>query len=236
MYLHHNISMTKLPNLCRIRTFVFAGHDTISTTISMIYYFLSFNPTVRAKACSELDEVFGKSIDESAKRIRDDPHLLNRMPYCTGVIKETLRLFPPANTVRVGSPDVFITDPETGEKFPTYDWVVWPDSYVLGRHEKYFPEPQRFIPERWTENPPFPVPPAGAFRPFERGPRNCIGMEFGMLELKVVMALCLREFEFVPGYTEDADSVEGEKCYQMLFGSAKPKSSVPGTVKKVANL
>lgn len=87
------------------------------------------------------------------------------------------------------------------------------------------------MPERWIpEESPYPAPPPGAFRAFERGPRNCIGSEFGTLEIKVVMALTLRDFVFVPGYDEDALKVDGEPCYQMLFGSAKPKSSVPGTL------
>jgi cytochrome P450 len=197
----------------------------------MIFYFLSFNPAVRRKACAELDAVFGPSLAGTAKAIRDDPYILNRLPYNHAIMKEALRLFPPANTVRVGSPDVFITDPKTGERFPTHDWVVWPDSYVIGRHETYFPSPEKFMPERWIpEESPYPAPPPGAFRAFERGPRNCIGSEFGTLEIKVVMALTLRDFVFVPGYDEDALKVDGEPCYQMLFGSAKPKSSVPGTL------
>jgi len=54
-----------------------------------------------------------------------------------------------------------------------------------------------------------------------------------MLEIKVVMALTLRDFEFEPVYEEGAPEVDGEKCYQMLFGSAKPKSGVPGRVRRV---
>jgi cytochrome P450 len=217
----------------QIRTFVFAGHDTISTTVSMIFYFLSKNPTIRQKAIEELDSVFGSSIETTAQKIRDDPHVLNKIPFCTGIMKESLRLFPPANTVRVGNPTVFITDPKTGIKYPTEplkNTVVWPDSYVLGRDARYFPEPLKFIPERYTSDSPYPPIPAGAWRAFERGPRNCIGSEFGSLEIKAIMALTLRDFHFVPVYPEGALSVDGEKCYQMLFGSAKPKGSVPGRV------
>jgi cytochrome P450 len=202
----------------------------------MIFYFLASNPVVRGKACAELDEVFGPSLSGTAQKIREDPYILNRLTYNMAVMKEALRLFPPANTVRVGSPSVSITDPATGERYPTYDWVVWPDSYVIGRHEKYFPSPLEFMPERWIpEVSPFPMPPPGAFRAFERGPRNCIGGEFGTLEIKVVMALTLRDYVFVPGYDEDALRVDGEPCYQMLFGSAKPKMSVPGTVVKASS-
>jgi len=172
----------------------------------MIFYFLSQNPSVRQKAVTELDEVFGKDLQATATKIKDDPYILNKLHYNHAVMKEVLRLFPPANTVRVGSPSVQITDTNTGKEYPTHNWVVWPDSYVLGRDERYFPEPESFIPERYLPDSPFPAIPAGAWRPFERGPRNCIGSEFGTLEIKVVMALTLRDFDFEPAYEKDVSS------------------------------
>lgn len=193
----------------------------------MIFYFLSKNPSVKAKACAELDEVFGHGMPEAAASIREDPHVLNRLPYNNAVIKETLRLFPPANTVR-GGDGYYITDPKSGARYPTYDWIVWPDAFVIARNEKYYPQPDKFVPERFLPQSPFQPIPLGAWRPFERGPRNCIGAEFGVLEVRVVMALTLRDFDFVPAYEKDAPQVDGEVCYQMLFGSAKPKSGVPG--------
>jgi len=197
----------------------------------MLFYFLNSHPAARASLTSELDQVFGPDSQSAATRIRASPRLLNNLLYTTAAIKETLRLFPPANTVRVGNPSVSVID-SNGIAYPTEPLpgtVVWPDSWVIGRDEKMFPEPRRFIPERWIAGlSKWPVPPPAAFRAFERGPRNCIGMEFGMLEVKVVAAMCVRDFEFVPGYAEDAPAVNGEKCYQMLFGSAKPKSGVPG--------
>jgi len=172
----------------------------------MIFYFLSKNPSVREKAVTELNEVFGPDFLTTAAMIRDDPYVLNKLPYNHAVMKEVLRLFPPANTVRVGSPSVQIIDPNTGKDYPTNNWVVWPDSYVLGRDERYFPEPESFIPERYMPDSPFPPIPAGAWRAFERGPRNCIGSEFGVLEIKVVMALTLRDFDFEPAYEKNVSS------------------------------
>lgn len=198
----------------------------------MLFYFLSRNPSVRRKAAAELDFLFGTNLTNSAQKIRDDPYIMNKMPYCYAIIKETLRLFPPANTVRIGSPEVDIIDPKDGQSYPTYDWVVWPDSYVLGRDERYFPRPLEFIPERYLPNSPFPPIPPGAWRAFERGPRNCIGSEFGMLEIKVVVALTLRDFDFEPAYAKDAPTIDGEPIYQMLFGSAKPKGNVRGRMKR----
>ena len=182
----------------------------------MLFYFLSSNPTVRATLTNELNRTLGLTTASAAAAIRKDPYILNSLPYTTATIKETLRLFPPANTVRIGSPNVPLVDPTTGASYPTTNCVVWPDSWVIGRDERYFPEPLRFAPERWIADvSPWPLPPAGAFRAFERGPRNCIGSEYGMLEVKVVVAICVREFEFVPGYGKDDARVDGEPCYQV---------------------
>jgi len=200
----------------------------------MIFYFLSHNPVIREKACTELTSILGPGKGVAVERIQTSPHVLSKMIYNHAVIKEALRLFPPANTVRIGSPSVNITD-SSGRQWPTHDWMVWPDSYVLGRDERYFPRADQFIPERYLPDSPFPPVPTGAWRAFERGPRDCIGSEFGMLEIKVVMALTLRDFKFKPAYEEGAPKVDGEKCYQMLFGSAKPKSGVPGRIQRVGN-
>jgi cytochrome P450 len=184
----------------------------------MLFYFLSSNPSVRATLTAELDSVLGPSSREAAAAIRKDPYILNALPYTTATIKETLRLFPPANTMRIGSPDVPIIDPSSGASYPTTGCVVWPDSWVIGRDARYFPEPLQFMPERWmADKSQFPLPPAGAFRAFERGPRNCIGSEFGMLEVKVVVAVTVREFEFVSGYGVNDAKVDGEPCYQVCL-------------------
>ena len=198
----------------------------------MTFYYLHFNKSARAKACAELDAIYGPDRHMTAKMIREDPYSLNRMVYIHAVVKEVLRLFPPANTVRIGEPD-FLIRTSDGETYPTEDCVVWVDPLVMGRDPRYFPSPEDFIPERFLPESPYPEIPTGAWRPFERGPRNCIGSEFGTLELKVVMALTLRDFDFEPAYAPEAPTVDGEKCYQMLFGSAKPKSGVPGRVVRI---
>ncbi|KAF2402988.1 cytochrome P450 [Trichodelitschia bisporula] len=220
----------------QIKTFVFAGHDTISTTISMLFYYLSTAPHAVSTLRAELSTTFPPTTAETAARIRADPYILNSLPYATACIKETLRLFPPANTVRIGSPSVHITDPGTGATYPTLPrpgTVVWPDAYVLGRDDAYFPRATEFLPERWLPESPVAQAPVGAWRPFERGPRNCIGSEFGVMEVKVVVALCAREFEFEAVWPEGVADVDGERCYQMLFGSAKPKGGVPGRMKRM---
>lgn len=196
----------------------------------MIFYYLSSNLLASKALLQELDKTFGTL--PPGDRIRQEPHIINDLPYTTAIIKETLRLFPPGNTVRVGSPELSITaDGLTCPTLPVPNTLIWPCSWTIGRNEKYFPDPNSFRPERWiVELSPWPLPPAGAYRAFERGPRNCIGSEFSMLEMKVAVVMAVPLFDFEPVFADDAPSIDGEKCYQIIMGSSKPKGGVPGYI------
>lgn len=235
----------RLSAIAQIKTFIFAGHDTTSSTIAWVFYLLHEYPDVHAKVVEELDHVLGPKSAESsvspADKIRTDPYLVNRLPYTAAVIKETLRLFPPASSIRSGLPSVSITDPDVPESsYPTDGFAVWSATYALHRNETYFPQPSSFVPERHLEglpNPPFPQakPHKDAWRPFEKGPRNCIGQELALIEVRIVVALTAREFDFEAVYppTDGQNwTVEGHKCYPVLKGTAKPRLGLPGRVRK----
>jgi len=84
--------------------------------------------------------------------------------------------------------------------------------------------------------------PPAAFRPFEHGPRNCIGQDLALLEIKIVLVLTIRAFDVWAVYEEfyakegrkgdgkEIDEVEGEKAYQILWATAKPKAGLPARV------
>lgn len=117
------------------------------------------------------------------------------MTYCFAVIKETLRLWPPAGTARLTAPGtgIEITSP-TGVKYPLEGVHVYNCAIMIQRDpEVYGHSAHDFVPERWLNG---ETVPAGAWRPFERGPRNCIGQELAVLEAKVVLALVARKFDF----------------------------------------
>lgn len=101
----------------QIKIFMFAGHDTTSSTICYIAYTLSKHPDAMRKVRAEYDEVFGKDVQQTAQTIRDDPYLLNRLPYSVAIIKEVLRLYPPASSVRMGQPGFFLY--HDGKQYPT---------------------------------------------------------------------------------------------------------------------
>ncbi|KAL8957203.1 MAG: hypothetical protein Q9193_005466 [Seirophora villosa] len=222
----------------QFKTFLFAGHDTTSSTACYIVHLLNQHPQALEKVCQEHDEVFGSDTVKAAQAISDDPFILNRLPYSMAVLKEVLRLRPPASGVRAGQRDVVIE--LDGKRYPTEDCMVWPASYPLHRRPDLWPDADEFIPERFLVqegDPLFPV--KGAWRPFEQGPRNCIGQELVYIELKIFMVLTLRSFDIRAAYEErdritgkdsSALTVDGDRAYQVLVVTAKPAGGYPAKV------
>ncbi len=192
-----------------MKTFIFAGHDTTASTIAYVFYLLHWHPRVHEKLVKELDAVFGAgaSAAQIAEQIKADPYAVNQLDYTTAVGKETMRLFPPASTLRYSPAEENLTFPDPnnpGRQLPLSGFDIWPMVHLVNRNEKFFPQPTRYVPERFiqSEN-PFPesqlFTPAGkdAFRPFEKGPRSCIGEQLAMLEMKVILAMTVKDFDFV---------------------------------------
>ena len=228
----------------QIKLFLFAGHDTTSSTMCYIFYILATKPEVRVQVRAEHDSVFGSETSKTALLIMADPTVLNRLPYTIAVIKEVLRMYPSVSSARIGEPDFNIVDAATGQRFPTQDFLVWDVVQGIHRDPAYWPRPDDFVPERWLALAPGdPLHPIkGAYRPFSHGPRNCIGQELAMMELKVFMALTARQFDITLGY-EGLDqaaaaankskdiirTVGGERGYQI--SRAQPEGDLPCYVK-----
>lgn len=203
--------------IAQLKIFIFAGHDTTASTISFAYSRLYRDPTVLAKTRAEHDEVLGPDPAQALALMTENPNLLNQMPYTSAVIKETLRLYPPAATARQGVPNTFLTQPDTGKSLPTEGFLVWSASTATQRHPAYWERPDEFVPERWLAREGDPLyPRKNAWRPFELGPRNCIGQELAQLELRAILAMTLRELDMEPAYAADAPEALGEKAYQVM--------------------
>lgn len=197
--------------------FLFAGHDTTAITLAFAFYLLSRNPDKAVLVREEHDRVLGRDPAEAADRFSADPTLVNQLPYTLAVFKETLRLWAPvAGGVRVTPPNHFIVHPETSERFPTHGFMINSNGSVMQRLERYWPRPNEFIPERWLVESTDPLyANRAAYRPFEAGSRNCIGQELVSIEVRLVLALTVREFEIEDAYPEDGPTFLGEKAYSV---------------------
>lgn len=226
--------------ISQMKVFILAGHDTTSSTLCYMYYLLSITPSALERIRAEHDEVLGTDLTQVQSMIIDNPHILNRLSYTLAVIKETLRLFPPASSIRQGDHGFSLTD--GAQQYPTECCNVWSLHQLIQREPLYWPQPDTFLPERWlvsSDDPLYPV--KGAYRPFEFGPRNCIGQELAMLEIKLVMAMTIREFNITTTFQEFEQvngikgpcTVNGEIAYQIMDGTNRPRDGFPCRITKV---
>ncbi|CAH6790686.1 cytochrome P450 4B1 [Phodopus roborovskii] len=168
-----------------VDTFMFEGHDTTTSGISWFLYCMALYPEHQKRCREEVREILG---DQDSFQWDD----LAKMTYLTMCMKECFRLYPPVPQVfRQLSKPVTFSD---GRSLPAGSLISM-HIYALHRNSAVWPDPEvfdplRFSPENVTGRHPF------AFMPFSAGPRNCIGQQFAMNEMKVVTALCLLRFEF----------------------------------------
>nr|KAF6386447.1 cytochrome P450 family 46 subfamily A member 1 [Myotis myotis] len=168
-------------------TFFIAGHETSANHLAFTVMELSRQPEILARLQAEVDEVIG------SKRHLDYEDL-GRLQYLSQVLKESLRLYPPAwGTFRLLEEDTLID----GVRVPGNTPLLF-STYVMGRMDTYFEDPLTFNPDRFGPKAP---KPRFTYFPFSLGPRSCIGQQFAQMEVKVVMAKLLQRLEFrlVPG-------------------------------------
>lgn len=223
----------------QLRMFLFAGNDTTSSTLLYCYLLLSRHPEALSKVRAEHDEVFGSdfSIERCSQTIYNDPTLLNKIPYTAAFIKEVLRVFPPAGSLRQGGPDIVLKD-EDGQQYPTKGCHIFSPSLVIHHSPAVFAKLDEFIPERWLVGPEDPLyPKKGSWRAFEWSLRSCIGQTLAQLEFKVALVMTARMFDIAPAYDqwdklhprEGIKTVEGDRAYQaeMDGGGAHPADGFP---------
>ena len=225
--------------ISQMKVFILAGHDTTSSTLCYIFHLLSSHLLALERIRAEHNEAYGSDITQTKAKIAANPHSINQLPFTLAVIKETLRLFPVASTTRDGEPGFSLT--HNSHQYPTEGFTIWCPHQAMHREPDYWPEPDSFIPERWLVSDTDPLHPIkGAWRPFEFGPRNCIGQELALLELKLVMVMTLRELNITASYdTHDQvkggpKTVNGERAYQVLKGTTRPVDGFPCRIRFAA--
>jgi len=173
----------------QLMTLMFAGHDTSTSTVTFALHELARHPDVLARLCEEQDRVLGAD-PPSAEQLERD------LPYLEMVVDEVLRLYPPA---WIG-PRRAVRDFEFGGfSVPRGAYVNY-SSWASHRLPDVFPEPEAFIPERFTSERKAALP-RGAYVPFGGGQRVCIGKRFGQTEVKLVTTMLLQRLrlEALPG-------------------------------------
>jgi cytochrome P450 len=162
-------------------TLLLAGHETTALNLSWSWYLLAEHPAVERKLHTELDTV----LDGRLPTPRDLP----KLQYTDKIIRETLRLFPPAWRIFRRTEDALHIGEYT---LPAGSNIVL-SQWVTQRDPRWFTEPERFIPERWNEEANGKLP-RFAYFPFGGGPRVCIGAGFAMMEATLLLATIAQRF------------------------------------------
>ncbi|KAK4978282.1 hypothetical protein LTR42_002660 [Elasticomyces elasticus] len=209
----------------QIKSFLFAGQDTTATLIQWMCYEMSkasHSPhyaTILSRLREEHDTVFGPAPFSALEILASDAAaeaesiITSKLPYTVAFIKETLRLHPPAATVRVVPEDATTMILELpAHPVSITGLQIYPSQYLIHRNHKVWgPDAHLFNPGRFLDTDYLAALPTGAYRPFERGPRNCIGQELAMLEGVAVLVSVARGFVFEKiGLTGRATAAGGE--------------------------
>ena len=170
-------------------TIFLAGHETTANALTWTWYLLGTAPEVEARLHAEIDRVLQGRLPTMAD--------IASLPYVERVVTESMRLYPPA----------WIIGRRAVAEYPIGDYVAPAQSifivcpYVMQRDARYYAEPERFNPDRWT--PEFRAAlPKFAYFPFGGGPRQCIGESFAWMELILMLATIAQRWQLrlVPGH------------------------------------
>ncbi|GFR06746.1 cytochrome P450 3A5, partial [Trichonephila clavata] len=180
--------LSEIEILSQCVLFFMVGYETTATVLTFVAYCLATNPEWQEKLIKEVDEAFERHTDMSYDAVRD-------MKILDAVVSETLRKHPPLLVAeRTAVEDYVLGD--TGITAEKGMRVIIP-IYTMHYDPDFFHDPETFNPERfmdWYE----PKHPQYAYLPFGAGPRNCLGMRFALLEIKLCITNILRHFRIKP--------------------------------------
>jgi cytochrome P450 len=176
-------------------TLVIAGHETTASVLNWIWYLLARYPQVEARLVAEVQRLLGP----------DGPlfEQLPRFTYTRQVIEEALRSYPPLWLMTRKA----IGADQLGEYAVPVGTEIYISPYLLQRHPRLWPEPERFDPERFGGEDP--AQPRLAMCPFGAGPRNCIGEFFARVEMQIHVLLIAARLRLRNDHDRGAEVVAG---------------------------
>lgn len=170
--------------------FFLAGFDTTMWVLIAVTYELALNPTIQQRLIAEIDEV--ENLSENDDITFDD---LNKIKYLDMIVMEVLRIHSPAVLIdRLCSKRFHLKDDNLNVHIEKGDHI-WIPIYCFHHNPKYFPNPEVFDPERFSEENRKHINQAH-YVPFGMGPRSCIGGRFALMEVKLIIYYMFRQFTF----------------------------------------
>jgi cytochrome P450 len=193
-------------------TLLTAGHETTTLALAWTCFLMGTRPEVMERMAAEAAFLNGR-----APAYED----LMKLRYSRMVVEESMRLYPPVWTLARTA----VNDDEIGGYHVPAGSEILIFPYITQRHPKWWPDAQAFRPERFApEN--SAARPRYAYLPFGAGPRTCIGLNFAMTELLVVLTLLLQRFR--PELAIDPAKVHAEPSVTL-----QPRPGVPVLLRRI---
>jgi len=187
------------------------GYSPNGMALYWTIFLLSHHPEFFKKVLTELEQVLGGE--------KPMPEQLDQLPLLEAALKETMRLIPAGIWTARYAMESFQLGPYQLQKGT---WVMM-SAYVTHRIPEVFPEPYKFLPERWLTI----HPSAYEFMSFSAGPRYCIGQSLAMMQLKIALSIILQRYSFTlePGAIVDCAGLN----------SIRPKNGLPMIINEPNN-
>ncbi|XP_038202454.1 cytochrome P450 3A11-like isoform X7 [Arvicola amphibius] len=166
--------------------FIFGGYETTSSTLAFVLYLLATHPDIQKKLQEEIDVALPNKAPPSYDKVME-------MEYLDMVLSETLRLYSISDRLE----RVCKQDMEMDGVFIPKGSVVMIPIFSLHRDPQYWSEPEEFRPERFSKENKGSINPY-VYMPFGYGPRNCLGMRFALMNMKLALTKLLQNFSFQP--------------------------------------
>jgi cytochrome P450 len=162
-------------------TIFFAGHETTAATMTWAFYLLSQHPVIEGKVRAELKTV----LDGRTPTFAD----LQKLTYTQQILNEVLRLYPSAYLF---AREAVTEDVIDGYRIPP-NVLIFITPFITHRDQKYYPDPEQFDPDRFTPE-QVASRPRHQYFPFGEGPHVCIGNNFALMEMQMILASAFQRF------------------------------------------